>query len=135
MMDIKQAYYDIGTAVKGVCEKVYARNRPKSVENRPGSYIVVRLPYSIKNEEMDFAGMYNDYTTTAQIEIYVKDTVSSRNPNGADIEGMAEKVERVMNTFPIMTENIVVTRPRVTLQTDDGEGYGVAIVTARVRTR
>jgi len=135
MMDIKQAYYDIGTAVKGVCEKVYARNRPKSVENRPESYIVVRLPYSIKNEEMDFAGTYNDYTTTAQIEIYVRDTVSARNPNGADIEGLSEKVARVMEKFPIMTENIVVTRPRVTLQTDDGEGYGVAIVTARVRTR
>lgn len=135
MMDIKQAYYDIGKAVKGVCEKVYARNRPKSVENRPESYIVVRLPYSIKNEEMDFAGTYNDYTTTAQIEIYVRDTVSARNPNGADIEGLSEKVARVMEKFPIMTENIVVTRPRVTLQTDDGEGYGVAIVTARVRTR
>ena len=135
MMDIKQTYYDIGNAVKGICEKVYARSRPKSVEERPESYIVVRLPYSIRNGEMDFAGTYNDYTTEAQIEVYVRDKVSRRNPNGADVEGLSEKVARVMAAFPIRTEGIVVTRPRVTLQADDGDGYGVAIVMGRVRTR
>ena len=134
-MDIKQTYYDIGNAVKGICEKTYARSRPKSVDGRPESYIVVKLPYSIRNGEMDFSGAYNDYTTTVQIEIYVRDKVSARNPNGADVPGLSSKVEAVMAKFPISTGSILATRPRVTLQADDGDGFGVCVITAILRTR
>ena len=48
-MSIKDMYYDVGNAVKGICDKVYPRNRPKSVCDRPDSYIVVSFPSSIYN--------------------------------------------------------------------------------------
>ena len=135
MTTIKDMYYDIGNAVKGVCARTYARNRPRSAADMPESYAVVRLPYSIVNGETDSSGAFNDFTTTAQIELYVRDSVSARNPNGADVETLSAKTAELWRRFPIVTERLTVTRPRVTMQTDDGNGFGVAIVQATVRTR
>ena len=135
MVSIKDLYFDIGNAMKGVCDKVYARNRPKSVDERIGSYIVVYFPSSIYNNEINSEGSYNDYTTTAQIEIYVRDKVSAKNPNTFDVAAVDEKVRAVLEKFPISTDNILVSNPRVTLQTDDGDGFSVTIIQGRLRTK
>ena len=135
MVSIKDLYFDIGNAMKGVCDKVYARNRPKSVDERIGSYIVVYFPSSIYNNEINSDGSYNDYTTTAQIEIYVRDKVSAKNPNTFDVAAVDEKVRAVLGKFPISTDNILVSNPRVTLQTDDGDGFSVTIIQGRLRTK
>ena len=135
MVSIKSLYNDIGNAVKGVCDKVYARNRPKSVDERIGSYIVVYFPSSIYNNEINSDGSYNDYTTTAQIEIYVRDKVSAKNPNTFDVSTVDEKVREVLSKFPISTDNILVSNPRITLQADDGDGFSVTIIQGRLRTK
>lgn len=135
MVSIKTLYFDIGNAVKGICDKVYARNRPKSVDDRPNSYIVVYFPSSIFNNEMNSSGAYKDYTTTAQIEIYVRDKAQAKNPNTFDVAAVDKKVTAVMNKFPIVTDNIIVTKPIVTMQTDDGDGFSVTIIQGSLRTR
>lgn len=135
MLDLKDLYYDLGNAMKGICDRVYARNRPKSVSDRPDSYIVVKLPSVIINNEMNDDGSFNDYTTTAQIEVYVRDKTSARNPNTLNVSAVSEKVGAVMTKFPISTDNIIVTKPRVTLQTDDGDGFSVTIVQGLLRTK
>lgn len=135
MVSIKDLYFDIGNAMNGICDKVYARNRPKSVDERIGSYIVVYFPSSIYNNEINSDGSYNDYTTTAQIEIYVRDKVSAKNPNTFDVSTVDEKVRAVMDKFPISTDNIIVTSPRITLQTDDGDGFSVTIIQGKLRTK
>lgn len=134
-MNIKDMYYDVGNAVKGVCDRVYAHDRPKAVSDRPGSYIVVVFPSVILNNEMNSEGTFNDYTTTAQIEIYVRNKVLAKNPGAFDVAAVSEKVSAVMKKFPISTKNLTVTRPRVTLQTDDGDGFAVTIVQGMLRTR
>lgn len=134
-MTIKQLYQDVFESVKGICDKTYLRSRPKSVEERIGSYIVVSLPYSIRNNEISSSGLYNDFITTVQIEIYVRDKVSASNPNGFNINVMDEKVERVRSKFPISTSNISVFNPAITMQDDDGDGFGVTIIQAALRTR
>lgn len=134
-MNIKDMYYDVGNAVKGVCVRVYAHDRPKAVSDRPDSYIVVVFPSVILNNEMNSEGTFNDYTTTAQIEIYVRNKVSAKNPGAFDVSAVSEKVGAVMKKFPISTDNIIVTKPRVTLQTDDGDGFSVTIVQGMLRTR
>lgn len=134
-MNIKDMYYDVGNAVKGVCDRVYAHDRPKAVSDRPGSYIVVVFPSVILNNEMNSEGTFNDYTTTAQIEIYVRNKVSAKNPGAFDVAAVSEKVSAVMKKFPISTKNIIVMKPRVTLQTDDGDGFSVTIVQGMLRTR
>lgn len=135
MMDIKQTYYDIGNAVRGICDNVYAWSRPKAVSDRPDSYMVVRLPYSIVNGETDDDGRFNDFTTTALVEVYVRDSVSARNPNGARIDVMSDKLKTLLSRFPIVTDGIVASGARVTLQSGDGDGFSVAVVQAQVRTR
>lgn len=135
MLDLKDLYYDLGNAMKGICDRVYARNRPKSVSDRPDSYIVVKLPSVIINNEMNDDGSFNDYTTTAQIEVYVRDKTSARNPNTLNVSAVSEKVSAVMTKFPISTDNIIVTKPRVTLQTDDGDGFSVTIIQGSLRTK
>ena len=122
MVDIKQIYFDLGNAVKGICDKVYPRNRPKAVDTKIGSYIVVSAPYTIRNNEMNYDGSYNYYTTTIQIEVYVRDKASSPNPNG-------------FSPAEISTDNIIVTRPNVAIQADDGAGFSVTIIQGRLRTR
>ncbi len=135
MIDLKNIYYDLGKAVAGICDKTYPRNRPKAVGTKINSYIVVEIPYVIKNNEISNDGRFNDYTTTAQIEVYVRDTVSASNPNGFNIGKVDEKVKAVLAKFPIITDNIVVSSPRVTLQTDDGDGFSVTIIQGKLRTR
>ena len=135
MVEIKTLYYDIGNAVKGICDKVYPRNRPKSVDTKIDSYIVVYFPSGIFNNEISADGRFNDYSTTAQIEVYVRDTVSSKNPNGFNVSAVDEKVKAVLSKFPISTDNILVSNPRVTLQTDDGDGFSVTIIQGNLRTK
>jgi len=133
MMTIETLYNDIGKAVKDVCERIYAKNRPKSVDKRSDSYIVVRLPSGIYNQEIGDG--YNDFTTTAQIEIYVRNTTSRENPNSFNVAKTSEKVQEVLERFPISTDNIVVTRPVITLQADDGDGFDVTIIQGELRTK
>lgn len=135
MVDIKQIYFDLGNAVKGICDKVYPRNRPKAVDTKIGSYIVISVPYTIRNNEMNYDGSYNYYTTTIQIEVYVRDKASSANTNGFRPSEMSGKVNAVLERFPISTDNIIVTKPRVTLQTDDGDGFSVTIIQGSLRTK
>ena len=96
---------------------------------------MVTFPSMILNNEMNSEGTFNDYTTTAQIEIYVRNKVSAKNPGAFDVSAVSEKVSAVMKRFPISTDNIIVTKPRVTLQTDDGDGFAVTIVQGQLRTR
>ena len=135
MISIKTLYFDVGNAMKGVCDRVFPRNRPKAVDKKINSYIVVFFPSSIYNNEMNSDGVYNDYSTTLQLEVYVKDKVSAENPNTLDVAQVDEKVKAVMDKFPISTENIIVTNPRITMQTDDGGGFSVTIIQGRLRTK
>ena len=135
MISIKDLYFDVGNAVNGICDRVYARNRPKSAEDRPDSYIVVFFPAGIYNNEMNDDGSYNDYTTVAQIEVYVRDKSSSKNPNSFNVSKVDEKVRAVLEKFPISTENILVINPQITLQTDDGDGFSVTIIQGKLRTK
>lgn len=135
MVDIKTIYYDIGNAVKGICDKVYPRNRPQSVDKKIDSYIVVDVPYTIVNNEMDGEGRYNDYTTSVHIEVYVRDSVSASNPNGFEVSKVNEKVKAVQKVFPINTDNIVVSNPVIRLQANDGAGFSVTVITGSLRTK
>ena len=112
-----------------------ARNRPDTVDKRYDSFIVVSLPYAIRNNEISDDGSYNDYSTTVQISIYTRNRVSSGLGNCTDLDAMDEKLERVLSVFPIRTPRIIVTKPKVILQTDDGDGFDITMIQGRLRTR
>ncbi len=132
-MTIKTLYNDIGAAMKGVCDKIYPKNRPSSVDTKINSYIVVRLPSGIYNQEIGYG--YNDFVTTAQVEVYVRNKTTSKSPNGFDVATTSDKVQEVLEKFPIATDNITVTRPVITFQSDDGDGFDVTIIQGTLRTK
>ena len=136
-MNIKELYQGLWNTVDGICDKRYLKDRPKSVlvNERPDSYIVISMPYAIYNNEIGDSGVYNDFTTTVQIEIFVRDKVSSKNPNEFNVLSMSDKVDKVMKLFPITTERVTVTRPRVSMQDGDGDGFSVTIIQGFLRTR
>lgn len=135
MVSIKTLYYDVGKAMDGICDELYSRSRPKAVDTKINSYIVVYFPSSIYNNEMNSSGVYNDFTTIAQIELYVRDENSSSNLHKFDISSVDEKAQEIMDRFPISTKNLIVSNPRITLQTDDGAGFSVTIIQGRLRTK
>ena len=136
-MTIKELYQGLWNTVDGICDKRYLKDRPKSVlvNERPDSYIVISMPYAIYNNEIGDSGVYNDFTTTVQIEIFVRDKVSSKNPHEFNVLSMSDKVDKVMKLCPITTEQFTVTRPRVTMQDGDGNGFSVTIIQGFLRTK
>lgn len=136
-MKIKDLYQGLWNAVDGIFDKRYLKDRPKSVpvDERPDSYIVICLPYTLNNNEISSDGSYNDFTTTIQLELYVRDKVSSKKPNGFNVLCMSDKIDKVFSLFPIKTDTFIVTKPRITMQTDDGDGFAVTIIQGFLRTR
>ena len=135
MISIKALYYGIAKAVNGICDKGYYQDRPTSVADRPYSYIVVHFPSSIYNNEIGQNGEYRDFDTTVQLEVYVRDKMSSENPIGIDVLTMDAKVKDVLSRFPISTSDFSVTRPMITLQTNDDSGFHVTIIQGRLKTK
>lgn len=135
MTTIEDIYNDVGRAMKGVCERIYPKNRPRATDTRVGSYMVVRLPSTIYNWEIGGDGGYNDFTTTVQLEIYARNAASSKSPNGFDVGKTSEMVKATLARFPIVTEHIYVGSPMVTMQADDGDGFDVTIIQGRLRTK
>ena len=135
MVSLKTLYYDVAGVVKGVCKNTYDQDRPTSVKERMDDYLVISLPSSIRNNETDPGGSYNDFTTTLMLEVYVRDLMSSSNPVGVNIKMMDEKVSRLLSCFPIDTDKIFVTRPEIVMQDSDGSGFHVTFIRARLRTK
>ena len=135
MVSIKTLYYGIAKAVKGICDKGYYQNRPKSVTDRPDSYIVISFPSTIYNNEIGQRGEYNDFSTTVMLEIYVRDKMSAGNPVEMNLNVMDEKVTAVMNVLPLDSPQFRVSHPRITLQTADDSGFHVTFIQADLRTK
>lgn len=135
MVSIKDLYYDVAKAVKGVCDKTYYQDRPTSVDTKINSYLVIALTSNIVNQELDPRGGYHDYTTTLLLEVYVRDKMSASNPVGIDLKAMDEKVGKVMDLFPINGDSIYVTQPEVVMQDNDNSGFHVTLIRARLRTK
>lgn len=99
MVSIKTLYFDVGNAMKGICDKLYSRSRPKAVDTKINSYIVVYFPSSIYNNEMNSSGVYNDFTTTAQIELYVRDKASAKIQTHLMFLALTRKSRRLWTDF------------------------------------
>lgn len=135
MVSLKTLFYGVAGVVKNVCDKTYYQDRPTSIDQRVNSYLVISMPSSIVNQELNPNGEYNDYTTTVLLEVYVRDQMSAKNPVGVDLRLMDEKVTKVLSLFPISTDKIFVTRPEIVMQDNDDSGFHVTLIRARLRTK
>lgn len=152
MIDIQKIYQSMRDAMKDgftvgtdgkkhqafFCDKVYLQDRPTATnpDERPNSYIVLVLPSMIRNMEIGTEGSYNDYATTAQFEVYVRDKKTSNNPNEVDIVTLSKKTMAVMNRLAgYHDNNITIREPRLILQASDGSGFHVSVIQGQLRTK
>lgn len=135
MVSLKNLYYTVAGVVKDLCDKTYYRDRPKSVDKKVNSYLVISFPSRIVNNEQDPRGSYRDYTTTLLIEVYVRDKASASNPGAIDLKTMDEKVSAVLEKFPLSTDGMLVTRAEVVMDDNDDSGFHVTLIRAKVRTK
>lgn len=123
-------------AVKAVCDKVYLKDRPKSVDQKSDAYIVVDMPSYISNREIDYSGSFDYYVTTINIYIYVRDKVTPKHFENIDIVKMDELLKQVLALFPIADKEkgVKIHRPRVVVSNSDGDGWHFSLVSARMTT-
>lgn len=135
MLNLKGLYYGIAGKVKDVCDKTYYMDRPTSVDSKVNTYLVISLPSGIVNKELNPAGDYNFYSTTIALEVYVRDKMSASNPVAVNLGVMDEKVKKILAAFPIDVDGLFVTRPQVVMQDNDGSGFHVTFIRARLTTK
>lgn len=131
--DYMQVAYN---AVKPLCEKVFLKDRPKSVDQKTDCYIVVDMPSYISNREIDYSGSFDYYVTTIGFYIFVRDKVTSRHLEIIDIVMMDELLKHVLALFPIADreKGVKIHRPRVVVSNSDGDGWHYTLVSARMTT-
>lgn len=127
-MKIKEILQDAYNKVSSVCTKTYLQDRPDSVETNVSDFLVIRLPHSFYNEEIDPKGSYDYYTSTIEFDIYVRDKAVTSKPNTPKISTLSDKVDALSALIPFDTSHVKVTRPRVTLNTSDGNGFHAVFI-------
>lgn len=113
---------------KDVTETIFVTDRPKTVNENYDNFIVVSLPVMLYNKT--FGKGYGMTSSYARIEIYVKDR------NGLEQTAkLDEMIQKCIDKFPINTELITMSRPRVVLSGADGYGFHVATIQASFITK
>lgn len=113
---------------KDVMPNIFVTNRPKTLTENYDEFMVVSLPVMLYNKTYGTGyGMTSSY---ARMEIYVKDV------NGLEMTArLDELIQQCIDKFPINTELITMSRPRVVLSGADGYGFHVATIQASFLTK
>ena len=113
---------------KDLTEAVFVTDRPKTVNENYDNFIVVSLPVMLYNKTYGIG--YGMTTSYARIEIFVKDR------NGVEQTAKLDDiVQKCIDRFPINTELVTMSRPRVVLSGADGYGFHVATIQASFITK
>lgn len=113
---------------KDLTEAVFVTDRPKTVSENYDNFIVVSLPVMLYNKTYGVG--YGMTTSYARIEIFVKDR------NGVEQTAkLDDMVQKCIDRFPINTELVTMSRPRVVLSGTDGYGFHVATIQASFITK
>lgn len=124
----KEILQTLVSEMKNISANVFTSNRPKSVTEDMQEFIVVSLP------NMMYRKTYGEgYGLTAsyiRIEIYVRDV------NGVEWVAKLDSIkEQIVARFPIVTDFITISNPRVALTGDDGYGFHVWNIQASFITK
>lgn len=115
-------------AFKDLTEAVFVTDRPKTLSTNYNNFIVVSLPVMLYNKT--FGTGYGVTTSYARIEIFVKDRDGLEQTAKLD-----DLIQQCIGKFPINTELVTMSRPRVVLSGADGYGFHVATIQASFITK
>lgn len=134
MVRLKDYIETAYNAVLPIVGKVYL-DRPQSVGGKIDRYAVVGCPNYISEREIG-TGEFDYSITTINIDIFVKDVVTSDKTNQLRINVMDDLVQKTMALFPIVNtdKSVKIHNPRVIFSSSDGDGWHYALITARLTT-
>lgn len=135
MITARDILQDMYLQVKGICDKTYIIERPASTSDEINSFIVCAIPSILHNNEISDDGQFDDYSTTVQFEIYVRDKTSASNLNQADINSIDKAVKAVLGKFPMTTAHCVITEPQQSMVISDGKQFHCTIIHADMRSK
>ena len=113
---------------KDVIPIIYTSERPKVVSENVNEFMVISLPVMLYNKT--YGAGYGMTSSYARVEIFVRDY------NGMEMTArIDELIQQAISRFPINTELITMSRPRVVLSGADGYGFHVATIQASFITK
>lgn len=113
---------------KDVCPTIYTSERPKVVGENVNEFIVISLPVMLYNKTYGTGyGMTSSY---ARIEIFVRDVYGLEQ-----LAKLDNYINLCVDKFPINTELMIMSRPRVVMSGADGYGFHVATIQASFLTK
>jgi aspartokinase-like uncharacterized kinase len=135
MITARDILQDMFSQVKGICDKTYIIERPASTSDQVNSFIVCSIPGILYNNEISDNGEYDDYSTTVQFEVYVRDKTSASNLNQADINTIDKVVRKLLAKFPMITDHCVIAEPSQSMLISDGKQFHCTIIHADMRSK
>lgn len=114
--------------LKDVTPNIFVSDRPKTLSENLSEFMVVSLPVMLYNKT--YGKGYGVTSSYARIEIYVKDRDGLEQTAKLD-----DMISRVTEKFPINTDFITISRPRVVLSGADGYGFHIATIQASFITK
>lgn len=130
MSDFKQKeiLQTLVSEMKNISPNVYTSNRPKSVTADMQEFIVVSLPNMMYRKT--YGEGYGVTSSYVRIEIFVRDM------NGVEWVAKLDSIkEQIIALFPIVTDLVTISKPRVLISGDDGYGFHVWNIQASFITK
>lgn len=135
MITARDILQDMFNQVKDICKKTYIIERPASTSDDVNGFIVCSIPGILYNNEISDNGEYDDYSTTVQFEVYVRDKTSASNLNQADVNTIDKIVRKLLAKFPMITDHCVIAEPSQSMLISDGKQFHCTIIHADMRTK
>lgn len=111
-----------------IIPNIFSNGRPKVLNENLTSFMVISLPVMLYNKT--YGKGYGMTTSYARIVIYVKDVNGVEHT--AKLDSLAQSC---MEKFPINTDLVIMSRPRIVMDGSDGYGFHTVTIQASLITK
>lgn len=118
---IKEVLEEVCQRLSNISGHVFPEHRPSATGEQMNDFIVVSLPVSIEDQNAW-------QKTTLRIEIAARNRIQGV----AHTKKLQEMLDGVTGKFPIVTERFSAVRPLPVLKGDDGLGFTIWNIQARL---
>lgn len=120
---LKDTYKLMSFHAKTISENVFADSRPKIINDKMDDFVVVSMPVMLYDKLMGTGdGMV---TTYVRYDVFVRDVKGVEN-----LPKITTLVEKLMNSFPQLGDNIKIFKPRVAMKGTDLHDFHYACIQA-----
>lgn len=124
----KEILLEMRNAFQDIIPNIFSNGRPKILNENLDSFMVISLPVMQYNKT--YGKGYGMTSSYVRVEIYVKDI------KGLEHTAMLDKLAQdCLDRFPINSNNIIMSRPRIVMDGSDGYGFHAVTIQASLITK